>query len=140
MTLSHSFCNKHPAVLELQPTWTTVGVWLPHHLRIQLLPPPSLQGVRMVPPISGLALGPWVGERSVASGTSSMPFSTKGPNLNSKPFYKEEPVFLFIVYCWEIVSEVKDLCEKHVVRQDQEQKPDTLCSGAKGQGLKVDSH
>lgn len=75
MTLSHSFCNKHPAVLELQPTRTTVGAWLPHHLHTQLPPAPSLQGVRMVPPVSSLALGPWVvWERSVASGTSSMPF------------------------------------------------------------------
>lgn len=34
----------------------------------------------------------------------------------------------------------KGFCEKHMVRQVQERMPDTLCSGAKGQGLKINSH
>lgn len=40
--------SKHPVVLEVQPMQSTVGVWPPHHLHIQLPPAPSLRGLRTI--------------------------------------------------------------------------------------------
>lgn len=60
-------------------------------------------------PISSLALSPSAAlERSVASGTDSMTFLYHRTQSQMQAFYKESPVFFFIVYCYEIISEVKD--------------------------------